>query len=307
MSDANGQPYANGAAYVDGQYHPIGEAKISILDWGYRRSDVTYDVVGVWNGAFFRLDDHIRRFRASMNQLQLSPPESEEEIKQVLTKLIRLSGLRHSYVGMDCVRGTPPAGAPRHPKFARNYLVCHAVPWIWIAPKEKIDAGLSLYIASPRRIPPESFEPRVKNFHWGDLTRGQFQALEAGADFAVLLDGEGNVTEGAGFNVFCVRDGVVITPSRGALDGITRMSVMELCEELGLPLQVRPVPADEFRDADEIFGCTTAGGIMPVTRIDGRILGNGSPGPVSSLIKELFWKKRAEGWLATPIDYDSPL
>jgi branched-chain amino acid aminotransferase len=297
-------PFTNGAAYVDGRYMPIAQAAIPITDWGYRRSDVTYDVVGVWDGAFFRLDDHIRRFRASMEFLHLKPAESDDEIKAILERLVRAAGLRSAYVAMDCLRGVPRPGMPRHPAYCRNYLAAYAVPWVSVASAEMMERGLHLMIAETRRIPPESFEPRVKNFHWGDLTRGQFEAMEKGCDFAILLDAQGNATEGAGFNVFSITDGRVATPDRGALDGMTRMSMLELCEELGIPFEVRPVSAAELRDADEIFTCTTAGGVMPASRIDGRIMGNDRPGPISTRLRETFWAKRAQGWHATPIDYD---
>lgn len=295
--------YSKGAAYLDGEYMPVGEARIPITHWGYRRSDATYDVVGVWEGNFFRLDDHVARFRASMNRLRMRPKESDDEIRRILNRIVALAGLRSAYVAMDCLRATPPPGAPRHPAHTPCYLVCYAVPWVWVASEEMIERGMHLMIPKVRRIPPESFDPRIKNFHWGDLTEGQFEALDAGADFAILLDADGDVTEGAGFNVFSVSGGVVATPDRGALEGITRRSVMELCEELGLKLEVRPISAAEFRDADEIFTCTTAGGIMPASRIDGRIMNNDRPGPISTRLKDRFWAKRAEGWGATPVSY----
>ena len=303
MTEDSPSPYAAGAAYVDGRYMPVGQASIPLTDWGYRRSDVTYDVVGVWEGAFFRLDDHVRRFRASMDFLRMKPAESDDQIKEILERLVRLSGLRSAYVAMDCLRGVPAPGMPRHPAYARNYIAAFAVPWVSVAGADMCERGLHLMIAETRRIPPESVEPRVKNFHWGDLTRGQFEALDKGADFAVLLDADGNVTEGAGFNIFSITDGRVATPDRGALDGITRLSMIELCAELGIPCEVRPVSAAELRDADEIFACTTAGGVMPASRIDGRIMGNDRPGPISVLLRDRFWARRAEGWHATPIDY----
>src|SRR6266581_1303118 len=106
------EPWSSGAAYIDGRYMPIEEAAIPITDWGYRRSDVTYDVVGVWGGAFFRLDDHIRRFRASMRALRLEPAESDDEIRRVLAACVRRTGLSEAYVAMDCLRGAPKPGLP---------------------------------------------------------------------------------------------------------------------------------------------------------------------------------------------------
>ena len=296
-------PWPEGAAYVDGRYMPIADAAIPITDWGYRRSDVTYDVVSVWGGAFFRLDDHIKRFRASMRSLRLDPPESDDEIRHVLTECVRRSGLREAYVAMDCLRGRPKPDLPRHPLNCRNYIAAFAIPWVWVMSEEMQARGAHLIVAKTPRIADESVDPTVKNFHWGDLTRGLFEASDQGADNCVLTDGKGFVTEGPGFNVFAVTNGAVATSDHGALEGITRLSVQELCRDLGMPFAIRPLPVEELRDADEIFLATTAGGIMPASRIDGRIMGNDRPGPISSKLRETFWKKRAEGWHATPIAY----
>ncbi len=297
--------WSAGAAYVDGSFVPVGEARIPVTDWAYRRSDVTYDVVGVWEGAFFRLDDHLRRFRASMEALRMRPREDEAELRAVLNEVVRRSGLREAYVAMDCLRGAPPPGQPRHPAYGRAYLVCFAIPWVWVVPPEKQELGAHLITASTPRIPDACVDPRVKNFHWGDMTRALFEAHDRGADQPILLDLEGNVTEGPGFNVFAVTDGRVVTPDRGVLEGITRASVFELCAEAGIPCEARPLPIAELREADEIFLATTAGGIMPASRIDGRIMGNDRPGPVSSGLRARFWEKRRQGWHATPVDYEA--
>lgn len=296
-------PWPDGAAYIDGRYMPIGEAAIPITDWGYRRSDVTYDVVGVRDGAFFRLDDHIGRFRRSMDIFRFSPRESDDEIKAVLHRCVALAGLRDAYVAMDCLRGRPPRGMPYHPIHARNYITAFAVPWISIVTDEQMARGAHLVIGETLRIPTRSVDPTAKNFHWADLTRGQFEAHDRGADFCILLDDKDLVTEGPGFNVFAVIGGKVVTPDDGVLLGITRLSVLDLCRELGIGTEVRAVAADELRQADEIFLATTAGGVMPASRIDGRIMGNDRPGALSMRIKDAFWAKRAEGWHATPVDY----
>jgi branched-subunit amino acid aminotransferase/4-amino-4-deoxychorismate lyase len=296
-------PFAAGAAYIDGRYMPIGDAAIPITDWGYRRSDVTYDVVGVRHGSFFRLDDHVRRFRASMNAFRFNPKESDEDIKAILHRCVALAGLKDAYVAMDCLRGRPPAGMPYHPAYARNYIAAFALPWISLLSSDVMTRGAHLVVAETLRIPGASVDPKAKNFHWADLTRGQFEAHDRGADFCVLLDENGCVTEGPGFNIFVVTDERIATPDAGVLEGITRRSVIELCEDLGLSIEVRPVPVTELRDADEIFLSTTAGGVMPASRIDGRIMGNDRPGPVSTRVHDRFWARRAEGWHATPVDY----
>ena len=107
---------------------------------------------------------------------------------------------------MDCLRGRPAPGKPYHPVHARNYIAAFAIPWVWVMSPEVKERGGHLIIAETLRIPPGSVDPTAKNFHWADLTRGQFEALDRGADFALLLDSDGNVTEGPGFNVFFVID-----------------------------------------------------------------------------------------------------
>jgi len=103
--------WPTGSAYINGRYMPVGEALIPVTEWGYRRSDVTYDVVSVWDGAFFRLDQHLKRFRASMEYFRLVPRESDSDIRAVLHELVRRTGLREAYVAMDCLRGSaPPSG-----------------------------------------------------------------------------------------------------------------------------------------------------------------------------------------------------
>jgi branched-chain amino acid aminotransferase len=296
-----------GAAYMDGTYMPIAEAKIPVTDWGYRRSDVTYDVVSVWDGAFFKLDDHLERFANSMAHFRLQPRETIDDLRRILHEVVRRTGLREAYVAMDCLRSSPPPGVPRHPRHARADLMTFAIPYVWLMPKEKIERGTHLIISSTPRIPETSVNPRAKNFHFADMTRSIFEAEERGADNPVLLDANGDVTEGPGFNVFAVIDSRLITPDRGVLEGITRKAVIELCAKLDLPCEVRAIPAGELRNADEIFITSTAGGVMGATRLDGRILGNDRPGPITTRLHDAYWQFRSEGWCAEPIDYKMPL
>ena len=146
-----------------------------------------------------------------------------------------------------------------------------------------------------RRIPEDSVNPRVKNYHWGDLTQGLFEAKDRGFETVILLDHAGNVTEGPGLNVFAVRDGRVITPDRGVLEGITRRTVLEVCAEAGIATEIRALPVAEFMAADEVFICSPAGGPVAVTRVDERIFSNGAPGPVASRIREGYW-----AWVKRP-------
>lgn len=295
----------DGAAFIDGEYVPISEARLPILDLGFTRSDVTYDVVHVWKGSFFRLDDHLQRFQRSCGELRLDPGFQRDEIRAILMDCVRLSGLRDAYVEMICTRGVPAPGS-RDPRLCRNRFFAFAIPFVWIISPERQKEGAHLFISDVPRIAPASVDPTVKNFHWGDLSRALFQAFDRGAESAVLVDNDGYLSEGPGFNVFRVHDGCVTTPGDTVLEGITRASVHELCEELNIPFALARITPDELRDADEVFISSTAGGVMPVTRIDDRILGNDRPGPLTMQIRDLYWSKHEQGWHATPVDYDSP-
>lgn len=293
---------ADGIAFVDGAYMPLALASVPLIDRGFVRSDATYDVVHVWKGRFFRLDDYLERFHASMRGLHMSLPYSKADIAAILTECVRRSGLRDAYVQMTCTRGVPPRGT-RDPRLCQNRFYAFAQPFVWIANEEQRREGLRMIISSVQRIQPEAVDPRIKNFHWLDLTMGIFEAYEKDAVVAVLTDRDGNVTEGPGFNVFAVRDGALATPDRGVFEGMTRRTVIEMAKELGIRCEVREVPADELRAADEIFITSTAGGIMPVTVLDGRIYGNGKPGPLTTRIHDLYWDRERAAGMVTEIDY----
>jgi branched-subunit amino acid aminotransferase/4-amino-4-deoxychorismate lyase len=295
--------YASGAAFVDGSFVPVAEARVPILDWGFLRSDATYDVAHLWQGSFFRLEDHLDRFERSMARLHLRSPYGRHRVREILVECARLSGLRDAYAEVVCTRGVPPAGS-RDPRDCENDFFAFVVPFVWIASPEKQGRGLHVTISGVQRIAPGSVDPTAKNYHWLDLTMGLYEAYERGGETAILVDREGNVVEGPGFNVFVVRDGAILTPDSGVLEGITRRTVIELASDLGLPLERRAVAAGEMRRAGEVFVTSTAGGIMPVTKVDGEAVGDGEPGPVTSRLRDAYWDLHRDPRYATPVRYD---
>ncbi|MBR1234762.1 aminotransferase class IV [Bradyrhizobium sp. AUGA SZCCT0182] len=296
-------PYPDGAGYVRGRYVPIAEATLPVTDWGFTRSDVVYDVVHVFKGGFFRLRDHLDRFERSMEKRRIHPPEDRAAIEAILHRCVALTGLANAYVAMVASRGRPRVMGSRRPADCENHLIAYALPWIDVVPKDVQARGAHVFIASTPRVPDASVDPTVKNYQWNDLTSGLMEAHDAGFDTAVLCDAQGFLTEGPGFNVFVVRDGRVSTPDRGSLRGITRQSVLDLCAELGIEAAVEPIPRSALDHADEVFLATTAGGVMPASRIGGRILGNDRPGPISTRLKDIYWRKHDEGWHHTPVRY----
>ncbi len=291
------------AAYVDGKFVPIAEAKISLFDWGFLHSDATYDVAHVWKGQFFRVDDHIERFLSGMDQLRMSIPHSRGDLHAILVDCVRASGLREAYVEMICTRGLPKSGS-RDPRTCTNRFFAFAVPFVWIANPQKQKKGLHLIVSCRQRIPPESVDPVVKNYHWLDMVMGQFEAYDRGGETAVVVDARGNLVEGPGFNIFAVKGGIITTPARGVLEGITRRTAIELAADYGYEVMRRNLSAEKARTADEVFITSTAGGIIPITKIDGRAVGSGTPGPVTQKLKDGYWTLHEDPHHTFKIDYD---
>ena len=231
-NDAASPPWTAGAAWIDGRYCPVGDARISVLDLGVTRSDCTYDVVHVWQGRFYRLDAHLDRFAASMARLRLDPGQDRAGIEDILHGCVRRAGLRDAYVSMTCTRGRMLPGS-RDLRTARNSFYCYALPFIWISRPEQQETGARMRISELTRIPPQSVDPTVKNYHWLDLDLALLDAYDHDADLVVLRDLSGAITEGAGYNVFAHVDGRWLTPGHGTLAGITRRSLIELAREAG--------------------------------------------------------------------------
>jgi branched-chain amino acid aminotransferase len=279
----------------------LSEAKISLFDWGFTRSDATYDVASVWQGAFFRLDDHLERFFASLQKLRFRIPYDRAQVRAILHGCVRAGGLRDAYVAMVCTRGVPPKGV-RDPRLAQNRFYAYAIPYVWIAPPDKQRAGIDLHISMRQRIAPASVDPTIKNYHWLDLVQSMFDAYDQGRDTSCVVDAEGNVTEGPGFNVFMAKDGVVHTADRGVLEGISRRTAIELCRRLDIPLRPGAVPADAMRQADEVFLTSTGGGVLPVAKVDGRPLPQ-FPGAITTRLQDAYWAMHEEPAHRDPVDY----
>ena len=294
--------YPDGIAYLDGQYVPMSEAKISVLDWGFLHSDATYDTVHVWQGRFFRLDLHLDRFFGGMERLRMSPSLDRAGVETVLANCVALAGHRDSYVEMICTRGVSPTFS-RDPRDAQNRFIAFSLPFGWVADEEQRRRGLDVAISPIVRIPPASVDPNIKNYHWLDLVRGLYDAYDKHAETALVLDTDGNLAEGPGFNLFIVKDGALATPAEGVLPGITRRTVFDLCIESGIQAVAKAVAVADLRNADEAFITSTAGGIMAVTRLEGAPIGGGDVGPVTKRLTALYWRKHADPDWSTAVAY----
>jgi branched-chain amino acid aminotransferase len=254
-----------------------------------------------WKGGFFRLDDHMDRFAHSLAGMRLDPRLTRDEMVAIFEDLIRRSGLRDTLVSFYCTRGAPPLGS-RDASLARSTFFATVQPLVLRGTPAQMQRGLAMQISETvRRIPADSLDPRLKNVHWGDLTLAHFAAKDAGFDTVVLLDHEGNVTEGPGFNVVAVVDGEMIAPDHNVLEGVSCRTMMELAAEAGIPARYGTVSPEALRTADEAFITSTSCGLFPVTRVDTHTLGNGAPGAVATKLLNLYYRRKDEGWKITPV------
>ena len=285
--------FPKGAAWMDGEFIKLSEARIPILDWGFLRSDATYDVVHVWKGRFFQLDKHIDRFFKSTKKLRMPCKINRDELKKILAQCVKNAGLENSYVEMIQTRGMSP-NFVRDPREATPRVMAFAVPFDWILKPENFEKGLDVFLTDIKRIPPSSIDPTIKNYHWLDLVTGMLDAYERGHHTAILVDEHNNVSEGPGFNIFSVDKSGINTPDHGVLEGITRQTVINLAKELGLTINTKPISIEMLKSSDELFATSTAGGVMPITKISGEPIGSGMVGKITREIYKIYWDKHSD-------------
>ncbi|HIE19687.1 MAG TPA: branched-chain amino acid transferase [Rhodospirillales bacterium] len=300
----NNKSYGTGGiGFIDGEYMPFSELRIPVTDMGFQLADMCYDAVHVWKGRFFRLDDHLARFQTGLQKRRYDTLGYDiEAIADVCNGCVARLGAEDAFVMLIATRGTP-MGANKDLRSCQNRLIAWALPLHTIVSDEEMENGCDIVIADTMRIPPEAVDPTVKNFGRMDFVGALFEAYDRKADYAVLLDAKGCVTEGRGWNIFALRQGALLSPDDGVLEGITRKTVLELSADLNVDGRLARITADELRGADEVFLTSTAGGIMPVKSIDKKVVGDGSPGPVTQRLTELYWKLHGDPELTTPVNY----
>jgi branched-chain amino acid aminotransferase len=258
----------------------------------------------VHNGRFFRLRDHLDRWDHSVAERRYqSLGYDRDQVAEVLNGCVARAGLKESMITFAATRGSP-ATAHKDLRTCKNRFMVWAVPYHNVFSGSDAETGGDIVVAKTIRIPPEAVDPTIKNFGRLDFVRALYEAYDREAKYAVLLDQDDNVTEGRGWNIFVLRDGVLMSPDRGVLEGITRKTVVELSARLNIDCRLTKVPVATLRKADEVFISSTAGGIMPVRSVDKEPVGDGAPGPVTTRIKDMYWKLHEDPAYSTPVRYE---
>jgi branched-chain amino acid aminotransferase len=283
-------------AYVGGEFVPEAEASVSILDHAVLYGDGVFETVVAWQGRIFRLEAHVRRFLRSCSAVALDCPVTSGQLTDLVVETVRRNGLADAYVKWILTRGSN--GTPlMDPVGCIPNLIIMARPYI----DRSSATGLRLKTVAVRRPPGQVLDAHVKSLNYLNLVMARIEARAAAADQALMLDVHGRVCEAPGFNVFVVTDGVLRTPRHDVLLGITRQTTMELAVELGFPVQETDLELYDAYTADEIFLTSTAGGLVPVTEVDGRTIGDGKPGPVLSALQDAYRAALSSSRWSTPV------
>jgi branched-chain amino acid aminotransferase len=273
--------------YIDGKLYGESEAKISVFDHGLLYGDGVFEGIRAYNGRVFKLKEHIDRLFCSAHALLLDIPLSRADLCRATVETIRANELKDAYIRLIVTRGVGTLGL--NPRSCKQPSVIIIAGKIQVYPAEMYARGMDMVTVPTTRNLHSAVNPAIKSLNYLNNILAKIEANNAGVEEAVMLNSEGYVAEGTADNLFIVKQGKLLTPplSAGALYGITRATVIELAEQTGLKVSEPNLTRYDLFNADECFVTGTGAEIMPVVKIDGRVIGSGKPGPITpQLVKE---------------------
>lgn len=274
--------------WIDGQIVDGAEARVPVTDHGLLYGDGVFEGIRVYAGRLFRLRDHLARLAVSARAIGLELPGGLQSVRDIVQQTVRAAGLEEAYVRLIVTRGDGALGVDPTRCLAPR-VIC-IVDTIALYPNDVRARGLDLVTVSVRRAPPDVHEPNVKSLNYLTSVLAKREAVLRGADEALLLNTDGRVAEASVANVFVLREGLLRTPppTEGALEGITRRVVLELCAALGIPAAEQPLGRIDLIGADEVFLTGTGARIVPVRSCDGAEIGSERPGPITAKLTAAF-------------------
>jgi branched-chain amino acid aminotransferase, group I len=276
--------------YLNGDFVAKEDAKISVYDHGFLYGDGIFEGIRIYDGNIFRLKEHLDRLYDSAKSIQLDIPLTYDQMQDAVVETVRRNELRNGYIRLVVSRG--PGDLGLDPRRCPKAFVIIIVEQLAIYPEEAYRNGLVSISVSPRRNIPDALNPKIKSLNYLNNILVKLQANLAGVGEAIMLNAQGYVAEGSSDNIFIVKKGVVYTPPTwvGALEGITRGAIIELCGKLGLTLKEEPFTLHDVYTADEVFFTGTAAEVIAVREVDGRTIGAGKAGPITMRLLEEFRK-----------------
>jgi len=288
--------------YIDGQFYPKSEAKISVYDHGLLYGDGVFEGIRAYNEIVFKLKEHVDRLYRSAHTIMLQIPMTKSEMAKAVLETLKKNNLRDAYIRLVVTRGVGDLGLdPRKCPKPTVSIITESLFHLH-APEVK-ERGITTLIVWVKRDPVDATTHEIKSLNYLNSILGKIEANTVGADEAICLNKAGFVCEGVGENIFMVKEGKIFTPpiSSGALDGITRNVIMKLAEKLGHTVIEKNITPNELFNADEVFFTGTAAEVTPIRKINERVIGKGKPGPITKRIMEGFYKLVRDPKEGTPI------
>ncbi|SHL07036.1 branched-chain-amino-acid transaminase [Alicyclobacillus tolerans] len=277
--------------FRNGQFVDRDSATVSVFDHGLLYGDGIFEGIRAYSGNLFRLREHLLRLYASAKSILLEIPYSLDEMMEIVAGTVRRNLLNDAYIRLVVTRGMGDLGLD--PKKCPTAEVIVIAEQLNMFAPELYTRGIEVICAATRRNRSDVLSPKVKSLNYLNNILVKLEAHAAGVNEALVLNSEGYVVEGSGENVFLVRDGVVYTPPTylGALEGITRQAVLEIAQELHIETREEPFTRHDVYVADEIFLTGTAAEMVPVIKVDGRVIGSGLPGEVTRQLHRVFQER----------------
>jgi branched-chain amino acid aminotransferase len=279
--------------YLDGKFVPEEEAKVSVLDHGFLYGDGVFEGIKAYNGRIFGLDEHVERFFDSAKSIMIEMPISRDEMKKAIIETVKRNNLKDAYIRPVLSRGKgalglDPRGCPKPTLvIIVDAEIRHPEDMAGTPVSQK---GIKVITAAIRRNNADVLSPRVKSTNYLNNILAKLQANAAGVQDAVFVNAQGYVCELTGDNLFIVKKARVITPPLwlGILDGVTRRALLRIAKEQGLETAEEPLTMHDLYTSDECFCSATRIEIFPIVWVDGRQIGNGTPGPITNKLRKAF-------------------
>ncbi len=264
--------------FIDGKFYDEANAKISVFDHGLLYGDGIFEGIRAYNGRVFKLKEHIDRLFCSAKAILLTIPMTHSEVSRAVVDTCRENNIRDGYVRLVITRGVGTLGLnPNKCKLASVIVIAGTIQ---LYPEEMYQNGMAIVTVPTVRNLHSAVNPAIKSLNYLNNILAKIEANNAGVEEAIMLNSEGYVAECTGDNIFILKDGKMFTPplSAGALYGITRAAVVDLARQQGIEVTEPNLTRYDIFNADECFLTGTAAEIIPVTKVDGRIIGDGKPG-----------------------------
>jgi branched-chain amino acid aminotransferase len=274
--------------YIDGKFCDARDAKVSVFDHGLLYGDGVFEGIRAYNGRVFKLKEHVERLYCSAKSILLRIPMAQADLMAAIVETCRRNRIRDGYIRLLVTRGVGTLGL--NPNRCKNPSVIIIAGKIQLYPPELYQRGMEIVTVPTTRNLHSALNPAIKSLNYLNNILAKIEANNAGCEEAVLLNAEGFVAECTGDNLFIVKEGQLLTPplSAGALYGITRRVVMEIAAESGLPVSEPNLTRYDLFNADECFLTGTGAELVPVVKIDGRVIGTGKPGPITARLETQY-------------------